>query len=735
MAETRYTFCRICEALCGLEITVDSSRILEIKPDRRHVTSKGYVCIKGLRQDLIVDSRDRLKRPLKQHHGRWEEISWQQALTEIGIRLRGIRTAHGPDAVAMYMGNAAGFGILHSLFAFGLMQGIGSRNLFTSASQGSSNKLVVARHMYGFPLLQPFPDLANTDCLIFVGSNPVVSRMSFVQAPNPDALLRGIEKRGGRVFFVNPRLTESARVAGEQVFIRPGSDVFFFLAFLNELIAGAGVDHARVARCMIGYAELESVARPWTAEKAEEATGIAAGKLREMVAAYREADGAALYSGTGVGQGPHGTLAVWVQEAINAVSGNLDRKGGTLVGRGLLDLAALGKRSGLGLRPDRSRVGSIDSVADTFPSGLLAREIETPGRGQVRALLCTGGNPLLSVPDSDGLEQALGKLDLLVTVDIFLGETASKADYVLPGVTALERPDIPYLLHSLAAMQLSPYLQYTDKVVEPLGEQRDEALVFVDLARAVGVNIFGSRMIQTAFDAGRVAARLPVVGRHMAITPERMIAFLLARLRGGSRRSLRKSPHGISLEPTEAGDFLGTRVATEDGMVNLSPAKFVAATASLSADFAAAVASRDRLMLIGKRERMSHNSWMHNVELFVRGRRRTNYLYMHPEDAGRIRLADGKMALVISATGSVSVPVRVSTDVMPGTVALPHGWGHQDAAGLTVARETRGVNFNRLCASGPESLEALSGSAHLTAIPVEVKRVESDSPPIESVHE
>jgi formate dehydrogenase len=713
--ETKHTFCRICEALCGLEMDVADGRITAVRPDAKHVATEGYACIKGLRQHEIYGSPDRLMYP--RHRG--ERVSWESALAGIGDKVRAIVAEDGPDAVAMYVGTAAGFGVLHPIFAQGFMTALGSRNMYSSATQDCSNKFAVARLMYGFPFVQPFPDVDRCECLIVAGANPAVSKWSFLHVPNPIARLKAIEARGGKLYFVDPRRTESAKVAGEHVFIRPGTDAFFYLAFLHELERRGGIDRARIARHMRGLDAALAIAEPWTPERAHEVTGIAPTLLRKMVDDYTRANGAALYCSTGVNMGPNGSLAFWLQEVINAVSGNLDRSGGTIVGRGIVDFPGFGKKRGLLLRTDRSRVGGFGAVNDAFPGGVLADEILTPGRGRVRALFVTGGNPLITMANSGRLREAFRALDLLVVLDILPSETVALAHYALPCTAPVERPDLPFLFPLLLGMQSRPYVQATEAIVPPAGEQRDEATIYLDLARACGVSLFGSKTAQHSLELARAVRR-----RHpgaQPLVPQRALLSLLLRLSGqGSFGALTQARHG-RLRPAHApGDFLGKRVLTDDGRVDLAPLALREATKNLEQAFERERVDKRRLKLITRRAIATHNSWTHNHPRLAGDG--TNHLYMHPEDAARAGLAEGDLADVTSDVAAVRVPVRLLADLMPGTVALPHGWGHQAATGLSVASRTRGVNVNLLAADGPDRLERVSGMAQLTAIAVEVAR-------------
>jgi formate dehydrogenase len=722
MPETHQTFCRICEALCGLEVTVDAGRVVDVQPDERHVATSGFACLKGLKQHKLYASPDRVRRPLRREGTAWSEIPWDRANAEIGEKVRRIRAQHGPDSIAMYVGTAAGFGVLHPVFAQGFMLGLGSKSMYSSATQDCSNKFAVAREMYGFPFTQPFPDVERTRCLIVVGANPAVSKWSFLQVPNPIRHLKAIEERGGRVWFVDPRRTESAKSAGEHVFIRPDTDVFFYLAFLRELIAQGGVDAARVARFSTGFDAVARLAEAWPPERAAVVTRVPAEKLREMVTAYRTAGGAALYSSTGVNMGSNGSLAFWIQEVINLVSGNLDRAGGTLVGHGVIDFAAFGKKTGTLLRTDRSRVGDFASVNDAYAGGLLADEIRTPGRGQVRALFVTGGNPLVTMANAGRLRESFRELELLVTLDIFRNETGELAHYILPATSPLERPDLPFIFPLMLGLQAQPYLQATKRVIAPEGEVRDEATIYLDLARASGVSLFGSRVAQVALEAMKAFHSRRHPDEQPSLPQEALLSLLLRVTGQKSFDALLRHPHGVLRPPHREADFLGHRVVTDDGRVHLAPPVLMdQAARRLEATFAREQANAGKLKLITKRAITTHNSWTHNLAEFAEKSGGTNHLYVHPDDAARLGLADGAMADVSTEVATVRVPVKLHAELMPGTVALPHGWGHQHAGGLTVASKTRGVNVNLLAGDGPDRLERVSGMAHLTGFVVEVR--------------
>lgn len=715
---TEHSFCRICEALCGIEITKQGNQIIDIKPDTEHVATRGFGCAKGLKQHKLFSSPDRLKYPMKRIGDEWHRISWEQALQEIGQKVKAFRKV-SPDSIAMYVGTAAGFGVLHPVFAQGFMTGIGSKSMYASATQDCSNKFAAANLIYGFPFTQPFPDIHHTDCMIVVGANPVISKWSFLQVPNPSKQLKEMEERGAKLYFIDPRKTESARIAGEHIFIRPGTDVFFYLSFLHEIIRLDSIAHERVAKYMKGLEQIKTLVAPWTPEKTASVTHIPAEKLREMVQAFTQAKTACFYSSTGVNMGGHGTIAFWLQEVINAITGNLDKRGGTLIGKGVIDFIKFGKKNGVLTRTDKSRIGNFTSVNDAFPGGILADEILTPGEKQIKALFVTGGNPLITMANSNRLRDAFKQLELLVALDILPTETAHLAHYALPCTAPLQRPDLPFIFPLMLGLQAKPYLQATKAILPPEGEQRDEASIYVDLAKACGISLFGSTIAQKLMEFlmnwHTWRKKTPV----RTLPQESLLNGILKLTKQKSFKTILKNPHGIDRQPHEPESFLGKRVVTADQLVDLAPEALLAQTDRLADHFEMELRVKDKLKLITKRAVTTHNSWTHNLEEFIAGERHTNYLYMHPEDAQQRGITQGSIVEVSTKTGKVRLPVKLLAELMVGTVALPHGWGHQ-TSGYSVASKTQGVNVNILAADGPQGIDPVSGMAHLTGFLVDV---------------
>jgi anaerobic selenocysteine-containing dehydrogenase len=723
MRETRYTFCRICESGCGLIVEVEDNRIQNIRPNPAHVASKGFACIKGLKFHELVHSPDRVKTPLKRISGRLTPIPWDQALREIGEKVRKLIDTEGSDSVAMYVGNGAGFCLLHTIFAQGFVKAVGTNNVYASASQDCNNKFTVAEQMYGFPLLQPVPDFENSELFVIVGANPAVAKFSFNGIPNVLRRMKQAEARGTRIVSINPRKTETVHTVGEHIPIRPNTDVFFLLAFAHCIFESSAIDEARVAASMKNLERVRRIVSDWPPQRAEAVTGIPVETIRSLADAFSRARGASLYCSTGINQSRNNTLSFWLIEVINAVTGNLDSRGGTLVGKGLIDFPKLSAGTGNIGNQHRSRVGNLPMVMEQFPGAILPEEILTPGDGQVKALFVTAGNPALTLPDTQRVEQAFRALELMVCIDIFAGKTAEFADYVLPGITFMEHADINYIFQSMMGISGLPHLSYSDTVITPEPAQKEESWIFVELTRAAGLRFFGSGLLQLMIEAERFFSRVPLIGRLLAMKSEKIFRWILRFSGVSTLRKMKKQPNGILLPPLTQDTFLGKRVLTADGLVDLAPELFLPLLDTLEEHFRFECEHSGRFKLVNKRETVTHNSYFQNAPSCVKGKRRSNYLYINPHDAAELGLSEGDTARISTERGSVRLPVRITSELMRKVVAAPFGWGHQDTPGLSVASQTGGANINILTPSGPGSVDPVSGMAHLTGIIVDIEKV------------
>ena len=710
------SFCRTCEAMCGIVVDVDGGQVVRIRPDKDHVVSKGYSCMKGLHFHELHHSPDRLLAPIRRTDIGWQTSTWDASIADIGSRMRRIVDEHGPQAMAHFVGSPGGANVLAPMFRGALWSGMGSNRMYGTGTCDTTNKFRVNDDMYGSPMRLAYPDVTRTSFMLVLGANPVVSGNTLYHLPAAARQFKAVVARGGRVVFLNPRRIESAKV-GEHVFIRPDTDLFFLAAFCREAIASGAIAHDRVNRHMKGFDDLRRIVEPWTPERQEAVTGVSAAVLRDLVAAYTSASGAALTMATGVNQGRNGTLCFWLLESVNAISGNLDSIGGTLMGHGLLDMGKEYKEL-LSTRVDRE--DGLPTVSGQQPAGMLADDIL---EGRVRGLVVEASNPLLACANPNGrLTEALSRLDLLVCIDLFRNETGNLAHHVLPATTWLERPEIPYALQSFAGCTPTPYITYTDAVVDPHPGVRPEWWIYARLADEMGVRLFPRPIDALVKWNSRSRSR---IGR-IPVGPEVMLDLMLRRGKLPGRRGMRrKHPHGLLLPQHRGEDFLGTdRVLTADGLVDLAPAPFVAAfDERTEAAYEHELGTRQAIKLIGKREMNRMNTTSSNAPSLVSAT--SNLAYVSPDDAARIGLVDGQTVRISSPAASIEVPAKVSDEMMPGVVAVPQCWGHAEADGLSHARRHPGANVNLLADDGVGSIEPLSGMSHLSGILVEIATTES----------
>ncbi|MEM7151881.1 MAG: molybdopterin-dependent oxidoreductase [Myxococcota bacterium] len=710
--ETR-TYCRICEAHCGLVAKVDtaSERVVAIRPDRDHPVSQGYSCVKGLALGELHHDEDRLDYPMKRTPTGYQRIGWAQAIGEIGEKVRAIREAHGDRSVALYTGNPTYFSFQNIMLSSGFLEALHSPNLFASHSVDNNNKLHVSTEMFGRSMVHAVPDFDGLHFFMCLGSNPMVSQMSIIQLPNAVAQLRGVTARGGRVVIVDPRRTETAHKVGEHVPIMPGTDAYLLMALLHVLTHEDSLDLRDARALASGIDEFVGMAAPWTPERVAVITGIEAERIRELARAYRDAPTAALYMSTGVNQGPFGSIAYWLVQGLNLITGNLDRKGGLLFPRGAFDTLKLAQWIGLGTFDEhRTLRGDWHRVAGCFPVAALPDEIDNDHPERIRALFVSAGNPVHAMPGGQRLAAALKKLDLLVSIDLYRNETAAEADYLLPATDMLERSDYPA---SHALLQVRPHAQWTPKVVEPKFERREEWRIFSDLAVACGAKPWGG-VGNLLPHINRVLAALP--GRA-ELTPDHLLALLLRWGGDVSLSQLKREPGGVLLPPLQPGSFLGRRVPTPDGRVRLYPPRLAADLPRLDEQAEHLAPRPGRLVLIGRRQRHSHNSWMHNnprIRLPP-----GNTALLHPEDASAHHIEDGDEIEIETGQGVIRLQAQLTEDMRPGVVAVPHGWGHRGTS-MTRAEALPGANVNEVIPGG--HLEPVSGMAVMLGHAVQVRR-------------
>lgn len=736
--------CPLCEACCGLELTLDGERVELIRGDREDPFSAGFICPKGSALGHLHEDPDRLHLPLLAVDGAHRAVSWEEAFAEVERRLTPLLSEHGRDCVAVYLGNPTVHSFEASIAVRPLVKAIGTRNLFTAATVDQMPKHVSSGYLFGHPLAIPVPDLDRTSYLMILGANPLESNGSLATAPDWPGRLRRLRRRGGKLVVVDPRRTRTAQDADLHVPIRPGTDAALLLGMVRALFAADRVRLGRLEGSVVGVEEVAEASLPFEPSAVEAYTGVPAALVERLALDLAGAESAAVYGRIGTHTTAFGTVAAWAVDVLNILTGNLDRPGGAMFARAAHDPAYRRRRA---FRPGRwtSRVRRLPEVLGELPVATLVDEIETPGEGQVRALVTVAGNPVLTTPDAARLDAALASLELVVAVDPYLNETTRHADVILPPPSPLERAHYDIAFPRLSVRNFVRYSPPVFPLPEGSPSEFEILVRLTAIAAGLGagtdVDVLAgatlTRLVETAVGDPRSSIHgrrtdeilAALAGRPMA---ERFVDLMLRTGHGGD--AFGASPDGLSLEKLEGhphGMDLGALqpclpdcLGTPSGKVELAADPILAEVKRLAGSLGASPAAG--LVLVGRRQLRTANSWTHNISVLVRGHEACT-LEIHPVDASRLRLADGDRARVRSQTGEVVVPVEITPGIARGVVSLPYGWGH-DLAGsqLSVASNRPGVNLNRL--TDGADVDPLSGTAVLNGVAVVVEPVSSSAP-------
>lgn len=698
MAETQthQTFCRLCEPSCGLVAETDGSVLISLKPDRSHPITDGYACHKGLAVADLHNDPDRLNHPMERNAvGEWTQTSWDGAMAGIAARLNKIIAEHGPESVAMYTGNPLAFNALGQPATAALARGLGIRRAFSSGTQDCANKFAASEAIYGSSTIHPIPDLANTDFGLIIGSNPRASHGSFISIPNfIKEMKQAVSQRGARFTFINPRRIETAeKGTGDTVLIKPDTDVYFLAALMQEIRALDGFDNNELKRRGAHVDGLLEFIDRYDADNTASVTGIPAATTRELATAWVAADKPSVYASTGINMGRQGTIAYWLVQMLAFATGRLDRTGGNLKSDGFYPNAKAGSAPASMMYAE-TEFGELRRGA--MPGTLMADAIlesETP----VRAMFVIAGNPLISIAGGDRLHKALEQLELLVCIDLYRNTTGELAHYVLPSTDMLERDDLNVCG---IGMSHKPWAQYTAAVVEPLGERKTEHWICHRILQEMGQ---------------------PSDLDDENADPWGKWRYMLKRGSDIDLADLEADPRPIPLPVPEPGRFFEEQLQTEDSRVDCCPPTFAPALVRAHEIFAEFEAEPDGLKLIHRRDGWMMNSWFRNLPRMQKGGRTNNPLYMHPSDATALGLDAGSVVRVHNVNGEIEATIDFDEDLMPGVVAMSHGWGQKNNPGMPVAQAAPGSNCNALLPSGVGSFERLSSQAHMTGIPVVVE--------------
>ena len=738
MTRTALRICPLCEATCGLTLTIDDTlgRVTGARGDADDVFSAGFICPKGASFAELDGDPDRLTRPMVRRDGVFTEVTWDEAFAVVAERLGAVLAEHGGRSVGVYVGNPNAHTVAGALYAPLVSRALGTRNVFTASTLDQMPKQVAQGYLFGNPFAFTVPDLDRTDHLVIIGANPLVSNGSLATAADFGGKLKALRRRGGRLTVIDPSRTRTAALADKHLAPRPGTDAALMFAVVHVLF-DEGLVAAELSG-VTGVGTVRELAAGFAPETVETHCGVAAQDIRELARELAGAPTAVVYGRIGTSTVEFGTLGSWLLDVLNTLTGNLDSPGGAMFPMPAAGAAPRPARPGRGFRTGRwhSRVSGYPEAASELPAAALAEEIDTPGDGQIAALITIAGNPVLSAPDGRRLSGALDSVGFMLSVDPYLNETTVHADVILPPPPPSQSPHFDFLLSNVAVRNTA---RYTPPVL-PLADGRPSE---ADILSKIALIVYGlgPQADPTLADDQVITATLtkeiadddsPVAGRDIdeliAMLPsgpgyERRLDLMLrlgpygdafgANPGGLNLDALKAAPHGIDYGPLQPR--LPEVLRTASGTVELAPEAVVADVARLQQSLDR---DPDELVLIGRRHLRSNNSWMHNLPALAGGTNRCT-LQIHPDDAARLGL--GETAVVKGAGGELVVPVEVTSGIRRGVVSLPHGWGHgQDGTRQSVADTQPGVNVNQLYDG--TALDPLSGTAVLNGLPVQVSR-------------
>lgn len=735
MTETALRICPFCEATCGLTLTIDDGRVTGARGDRDDVFSAGFICPKGASFAELDNDPDRLHAPLVRQDGVLTEATWEEAFAAVADGLGAVVREHGGESVGVYLGNPNAHTVAGALYPPLIVRALGTHQVYSASTLDQMPKHVSLGLMFGSPVAFTVPDLDRTDYLVIIGANPLVSNGSLATAADFPGKLRSLRKRGGTLVVIDPARTRTAELADRHVAPRPGTDAALLFAVVHVLFEEDLVTLGHLADHVAGLDEVRELARDFAPETVAAHCGVEADDIRTLARELAAAPTAAVYGRMGTSTVEFGTVGSWLVDVVNILTGNLDRPGGAMFPLSPVAPAPRSHRPGRGFRTGRwhSRVSGHPEALSELPAAVLAEEIETPGEGQIKAMITIAGNPVLSAPDGDRLDRALSGVGFMVSVDPYLNETTRHADVILPPPPPSRSPHFDFALNAVAVRNNARY----SPPVLPLQGRPDEAEILSRIALVlygIGVDadpaLVDEQVIATTLAKETADAGSPVSGRAVdELTAmlddgpgyERRLDMMLrlgaygdafgARPDGLTLKLLKAAPHGIDLGPLKPR--LPELLRTPSGRIELAPPQLIADTARLRAS----VGHRgDGFVLIGRRHLRSNNSWMHNLPALTGGSNRCT-LQIHPDDAADLGLSD--TAVVKGPGGELVVPIEITDDIRRGVLSLPHGWGHDRAGtGQSLAAASPGVNVNQL--NDGSLLDPLSGTAVLNGIPVTV---------------
>jgi len=692
-----YRTCNLCEAMCGLKITYKEKKVISIVGDKKDPLSKGYICPKSLALKDLYEDSDRLKTPIKRVENGWKKISWTEAFDEVEHQIKKIQEQYGNDAVATYQGNPNVHNLGSMLYGGPFLKSLKTKQKYSATSADQLPHHIASLKMFGHQMLIPIPDIERTDYLLILGANPGASNGSLLTAPGFSQKIKNIQKRGGEVINIDPRYTETSKISSDHFFINPGKDALLLLSLLNVIFEQGIDEKTHLSSHLKGLEEIKEIIKQYPPQKTAAIIGIDSLEIQKIAKNFMNSKTAVCYGRMGVSTQEFGGICQWLINVINIVTNNMDKAGGAMFTKAAIDLVFMTGMQGKVGNFDRyrSRVHDLPEYSGELPVATLADEMIVEGEGQIKMLICTAGNPVLSTPNGKKLEKALEGLDFMVSIDIYLNETSKYANIILPSTNGLETLHYDLVFHQLA-------IRNTAKLSEVLFEkdenQKHDWQILNELTERI-------------------------TGKKNPLTPEMMLdnmfKFSPYKAANLSVKKLKENPSGIDLGALQP--LLTKRIFTQDKKINISPKFFIDDLKRLDKELFN-TNGEDKtnypFALIGRRHLRNNNSWMHNSKLLMKGKNRCTVL-MCPKDANNLSITNHQKIRITSNVGSIELPVEISDEMKEGVLSIPHGFGHnRQGTKIKLAEENAGESINDL--TDDYNIDKLTGNVNFSGTRVKV---------------
>ncbi|MBI5115196.1 molybdopterin-dependent oxidoreductase [Candidatus Poribacteria bacterium] len=704
----KFTHCGICLAACGLELEVEQNRIVSLRSDSEHPLTRGFVCAKGLAGLEMTTDPLRVLHPYERIGSEWRRIAWDEANEKISQRLREIISKHGPQSVAMYYGAGNPTSSINYMMADGFVRALGSDRMYNVLTLEFTNRYLVMEKMYGRQFFVTQPDIENTHCLLIFGSNPMVS----IDHPGIIASLKALKERGGKLIVVDPRRTETARMADIHARIIPGTDLFMLEAMYSRIFAHKLHNSPFLEKNCSGHEFFEKRTWPVTLDDAERICGVPAKLIARITEEFTRAKSACAVAKLGINTSSNGTLTYWLVEALNAITGNVDRPGGLIFNPGILDLNLL-SRMAAGRKQRKSRVGGFPYLTGSYPASVLPAEILSDAPDRIRALIVDAGDPSLVFPNSQKFEKAAKRLELIVSIDMYMNETAQVSHFVLPAANFFEKDDLYVTFPDHFAQK---FAQWSHKVVEPPDEARAEWEIFRDLSRRIGVPILNQWPLDIMFRIGELAGKTMGQPKKFAFNPKNYYKMLLGMMGKVKFSELMSNPHGVSAGSIKFGAAL-RKLATRSRKIELAPADFVREIEKIALP-PNTPPDLPFTLITGERSPHTKNTNLRGLKSLT-SRQSENFARINPNDAASQSIRDGDTIEISTSSGALRIKAKVDDTMRGGVVSIGHGWGrklaHPESRDMTAEH---GVNVNLL--TDDSRLDALTGMPVYNSIPCSI---------------